>query len=347
MLIKSLVAIGLGMIVSFPLAPGILTVLERPLIRFGDDLSRMAVSAAAVSNLRASGEFAGLANRLAALEQQVAELRGATPAPAVGGAQAEPAPDSSLAPLPAPETKQPQARPSAQEIAARYFISTGPAEPFILLLKLSGWAGVIFSFPFVLYFIAEFVFPGLTAKEKRILMPVASSGFLLFLVGLCFCYFLTLPQAMRVMLGVHRMMGVGVAWKLPDYIKFVTQLLLAFGVAFEMPMVILALVKLGLVSSAALRARRRHVIVGIFVVAMFLTPPDVYTQVMLAIPMCVLYEICILVARVIEKRAAAEEEDEGEDDEQGPKKPASGAAPPELTAGSEGTGDPAPPAASA
>lgn len=296
MMIKSLAAAVIGMLIAFPLGTKMLYLLQRPLLAEGQRLQAMMLVRPQTGTTGGQITLAELDTRLKEVETKL-EIE-----PIVEPTQVE-------------EEKPVEEMALPADWLSRFFISTGPAEPFILWLKLSGWVGIILALPFIIFFIAEFVFPGLTDKERKMLMPSATAGLLLFLVGLSFCYFFVLPKALQIMIGIHGMMGMSVAWKLPEYIVFVTRLLLAFGVAFEMPLIVLALVKLGLVTSTTLREVRRHVIVGIFILAMILTPPDVFTQTMLAIPMVVLYEICIVLAVIIEKREKAYWDDEEPDSE--------------------------------
>jgi len=303
MMIKSLAAAVIGMLIAFPLGTKMLYLLQRPLLAEGQRLQAMMLVRPQAETTDAQSPditLSALDKRLKEVETKL-EIE-----PVVQPASVEDEKPAEEMALPA-------------DWLSRFFISTGPAEPFILWLKLSGWVGIILALPFIIFFIAEFVFPGLTDKERKLLMPSATAGLLLFLVGLSFCYFFVLPKALEIMIGIHGMMGMSVAWKLPEYIVFVTRLLLAFGVAFEMPLIVLALVKLGLVTSTTLREVRRHVIVGIFILAMILTPPDVFTQIMLAIPMVILYEICIMLAVVIEKREKAYWADEESDSDSEPK----------------------------
>jgi len=114
-------------------------------------------------------------------------------------------------------------------------------------------------------------------------------------------YFLTLPVALKVMIGLNAWMGVRPEWTVTSYVSFALQLLLAFGLVFELPILLLVLGRLGVVTSAQLREKRRHAIVGLFVVAMLLTPPDVFSQLVMAVPLVVLYEVCIWLIRATER----------------------------------------------
>lgn len=174
---------------------------------------------------------------------------------------------------------------------------------FSIALKIVFWSGLILSAPFLLFFIGSFVFPGLTARERRMARAAVAAGACLFIFGVGMGYFITLPIALRIFFGIHAWLGIQAEWTAPSYVAFSMQLLLLFGLAFEVPVVIAALGYCGVVSAADLAAKRRHAIVGILVLAMVLTPgPDVVSQLLMAIPMYVLYEACVLAIRFFERR---------------------------------------------
>jgi len=187
-------------------------------------------------------------------------------------------------------------------------MTTQVTAAFTSALKIAMWGGVIISFPLLTFFIGQFVFPGLKAIEKKIIYR--SSGFIvaLFAVGVCLGYFVTLPVALKVMMWWNKWMHVKAQWILPSYLAFCTQLILAFGLVFQMPVVIFVLGKMGIVNSKQLREKRRHTVVILLVVAMLLTPPDVFTQLIMAIPLYFLYEVSILLLRGVERRRMEEEQ---------------------------------------
>lgn len=165
---------------------------------------------------------------------------------------------------------------------------------FVLAMKIIFWTGLLFSAPFILICIARFIFPGLKAKERRGVRVGLWSTVLLFAAGVLVCYYTTLPVAINMMFSVNEWLGIQVPWvETGDYISFVIKLLIAFGAAFEVPVVIMTLGSMGIVSSQLLRQYRRHAIVVIFIAAMILTPPDVFTQLLMAVPMVLLYEFCV------------------------------------------------------
>ncbi len=170
-----------------------------------------------------------------------------------------------------------------------------------ITLKVVFWAGLLLATPGIVIAIADFVFPGLTAKEKRIVRRSGVLAGVLFAAGVAMGYFVTLPVALGVMLKINKWIGVDPKLvELVDYVGFVLKLLIAFGLAFELPVVVLALGYMGIISSRQLRDKRPVVIVALLVLAMLLTPPDPMTQLLMAVPMAVLYEVCIWLIRAKE-----------------------------------------------
>ena len=172
-----------------------------------------------------------------------------------------------------------------------------PTEGFMLSMKLSFVAGIVVSFPLLLMYILQFVLPGLHSNEKRVLWPAMVVGFGLFLSGSTFAYFLVLPRTLLFFYQWSGDMGISNDWRIGEYISFATQFTLLFGVAFELPVVVMVFVKLGLLGYETMSKTRSYAIVAIFVAAAVLTPtPDIPTQCVMAAPMVVLYEICIWLA---------------------------------------------------
>ena len=178
------------------------------------------------------------------------------------------------------------------------------ATPFLVPIKLAFFTALVVMMPVVLYQIWAFVAPGLYRNEQRLARPLLVSATLLFYLGCAFAYFLVLPAVFTFLIAVAPE-GVAIATDLSHYLDFVLAIFLAFGLCFEIPVAIVILVALGVVTPDALVKNRRYVIVGAFVVAAVLTPPDVASQLMLAIPMCGLYEIGVLVARALARRQIA------------------------------------------
>jgi sec-independent protein translocase protein TatC len=174
---------------------------------------------------------------------------------------------------------------------------------FTLAMLLALYAGVVLACPFLLWFLAEFVLPALTPKEKKMMWPVFASGVGLFLAGVTLAYCAVIPAGLRFFLEYNKYLGIRSQWTIENYVSFVSHMCLAFGICFELPLVVLALAKLGIVSAKFLREKRPYVIVLIFIIAAVITPTtDMVNQSLLAIPMCLLYEACIWIAWWMERR---------------------------------------------
>jgi sec-independent protein translocase protein TatC len=184
-------------------------------------------------------------------------------------------------------------------------IATEVASPFLTPLKLAFFVALFVAIPFVLYQLWAFVAPGLYRHEKRLAVPILVSSVILFYIGCAFAYFLVLPAVFTFMTGVAPA-GVAVTPDIGRYLDFVLMLFLAFGLCFEVPVVLVILVALGMVTPAQLAGSRRYAIVGAFAVAAVLTPPDPMSQIGLALPAIILYEISIYMARLVERKRAAE-----------------------------------------
>ncbi|MGH8456211.1 MAG: twin-arginine translocase subunit TatC [Stenotrophobium sp.] len=193
-------------------------------------------------------------------------------------------------------------------------IATEVASPFLAPIKLAGILAVAAAMPWVLYQVWAFVAPGLYKSEKRLVLPLLVSSTLLFYAGIAFAYFLVLPNVFRFLVGIAPQ-GVAVMTDINKYLDFVFTLFLAFGLAFETPVAIVLLVRTGFVTPAQLAARRDYVIVGIFIGAAIFAPPDVLSQILLAVPAYLLYEIGIAVARWMvpgAKEVEAQQKETGE-----------------------------------
>ncbi len=176
---------------------------------------------------------------------------------------------------------------------------------FSLFMTTMLWGGTILALPALLYFVFRFVFPGLKRHERNLILFTLGAGVFLFLGGVWLCFSFTLRLALDALMAINAWMNVPVTiLQAEAYIGFVLKVLLAFGLAFQFPMVLLALGWLGIVSAEGLRRRRGVAIVAIFVVAMFLTPPDPLSQIVMAVPMCLLYEATIWLVRLRERVAA-------------------------------------------
>jgi sec-independent protein translocase protein TatC len=157
----------------------------------------------------------------------------------------------------------------------------------------------------LLYFLAQFVLPALTAVEKRFLFPAIIGSFGLFLLGVCVCYFWLLPRTILFFFRDTQSLGWAPTWTVQQYYSFVTKFVLGFGLAFELPVVVLALVYFGLITYKFMARTRPYAVVLIFILAAIIAPtPDFLTLVAMALPMVLLYESCIWIAWVMERRAA-------------------------------------------
>lgn len=193
-------------------------------------------------------------------------------------------------------------------------IATEVASPFFAPLKLAGILAVALSMPWTLYQIWAFVAPGLYKSERRLVAPLLASSTLLFYAGMAMAYFLVLPTVFKFLISVAPE-GVAVMTDINKYLNFVLAIFLAFGLAFETPVAIVLLVRTGFTTPAKLREIRGYVLVGCFVVAAVLTPPDVVSQFLLAVPTYILYEIGIIASQWLTPAVAQVEEQQRIEDQ--------------------------------
>lgn len=182
-------------------------------------------------------------------------------------------------------------------------IATGVTTPFFVPMKVAMMAAFLISLPHTLYQVWAFIAPGLYAHEKKFMIPVIIISSLLFLAGMAFAYFLVFPVVFGFIVGTAPV-GVAVMTDIGNYLDFVITLFFAFGLAFEVPIAVVMAVRFGWVSIAKLREWRGYVIVAAFVIGAVFTPPDIISQFMLAVPMWLLYELGIVVARFTDKPQA-------------------------------------------
>lgn len=183
------------------------------------------------------------------------------------------------------------------------FIYTGLAEAFFSKLLLSAKAAFIFMIPLIAYHIYQFIAPGLYKHEKKFLIWSVIASPSLFYIGLLFVYNFVMPKAFLFFVSFQENLSeysVTLQAKISEYISLVSSLILAFGIAFQLPIILLVLVSLSMISVETLRKKRRYSIVLIFIIAGIITPPDVLSQLLLAFPLMALYEITIIIAKRIE-----------------------------------------------
>ena len=192
-----------------------------------------------------------------------------------------------------------------------------PVEGFMSVIKICLYAALIGSFPILLYFIGEFIIPGLNKKEKKLILPVVFASFILFSIGVLFAYFVVIPRALEFFDTFNTGVGIETDLRFKYTVSFITMLCLVFGLCFELPVVVLTLVKLDLLNSKMMRATRSYAIVAMFILAAVITPtPDIFTMSLLAGPMILLYEFCIWMAWYMEWKEAKKEAQEKERDRQ-------------------------------
>ncbi|MDW7551188.1 twin-arginine translocase subunit TatC [Pseudoalteromonas sp. SCSIO 43201] len=188
-------------------------------------------------------------------------------------------------------------------------IATDVTAPFFAPFKLTLFVSLFAAVPFILHQIWGFIAPGLYQHEKRMLIPILLSSVLLFYGGIAFCYFVVMP----IILGFFTSVGPEMMTLSPDissYLGFILKLFFAFGIAFEIPVAIMLICWSGMTTTTSLKAKRPYVVVGAFVIAMFLTPPDVLSQTLLALPMLLLFEVGLILARFYSTKPQQQESEE-------------------------------------
>jgi sec-independent protein translocase protein TatC len=187
-------------------------------------------------------------------------------------------------------------------------IATSVISPFLVPLKILLMAGFLLALPVVLYQVWAFVAPGLYAHEKRLVLPLVMSSTLLFFIGVAFCYYFVFGQVFQFIQSFAPK-SITAAPDIEAYLSFVLTMFIAFGLAFEVPIVVIVLARLGVVTIEKLKAFRSYFIVLAFIIAAIVTPPDVVSQLALAIPMVILYEIGIWAAQIFIKHTKAPSEE--------------------------------------
>lgn len=190
-----------------------------------------------------------------------------------------------------------------------HMIVTDVTGSFFVPMKVTLLAAFLIALPWVLYQIWRFVAPGLYTHEKRMIMPLVVSTYVLFLCGVAFAYFLVFPTVFKVMAHYNAPLGAEMSTDIDKYLSFAMNTFLAFGITFEVPVVVMVLVRFGIVSLEKLRQARPYVVVGAFVIAAVVTPPDVMSQLLLAVPLWLLYELGLILAAIFIRNTTAPEND--------------------------------------
>jgi sec-independent protein translocase protein TatC len=191
-------------------------------------------------------------------------------------------------------------------------IYTSLIEPFFTQVKIAAFGALCITFPLIAAQIYKFMAPGLYKNERAAFMPFLIATPIMFAIGATFLYFVLLPLALHFFVGYQQYANIELMPKIGEYIDLVMKLVFAFGLCFELPVILTLLAKVGIVSSEMLREKRRYAIIIVTVIAAVFTPPDAISMLSLAIPMIGLYEISILLAKAMEKKRAASDEAEAE-----------------------------------
>ena len=186
-------------------------------------------------------------------------------------------------------------------------IATSVISPFMVPLKILLMAAFLLALPFVLWQVWGFIAPGLYSHEKKLVLPLVVSSTLLFLIGVAFCYFFVFGQVFAFIQSFAPK-SITAAPDIEAYLSFVMTMFIAFGLSFEVPIVVIVLARMGIVSVEKLKSSRGYFIVAAFIIAAIVTPPDVVSQLALAVPMCLLYEVGIWAAQIFIKHTKAPEE---------------------------------------
>lgn len=194
--------------------------------------------------------------------------------------------------------------PLLQTFPDNSLIGTGPADAFIVKLKIALASGFLLSLPYSFLEVWKFISPGLLDKEKKYALPFVFFSSFFFICGVSFCFVFVLPIAFEFFAAEFTSIGVQPTIRIGEYLSFVLKLLLVFGLVFEMPVVSFFLARLGILKASFLIEKANYAIVIIFIVAAIVTPPDVVTQTLLAIPLMILYGLCIFIAKTFGKSPA-------------------------------------------
>ncbi|NDE11996.1 MAG: twin-arginine translocase subunit TatC, partial [Chitinophagia bacterium] len=209
----------------------------------------------------------------------------------------------------APDIFQLLARPLLDVLPkGAHMIVTDVTGSFFVPIKVTLMAAFVLALPVVIYQVWAFVAPGLYQHEKKLVIPLVVSTYTLFLIGMAFAYLLVFPTVFSFMVSYNEPLGADMSTDIDKYLSFAMTTFLAFGFTFEVPVVVVVLVRLRMVKLEKLKEIRPYITVGAFVVAAVVTPPDVLSQLLLAIPLCVLYELGLLIARFYQPKEEGVEE---------------------------------------
>jgi len=190
------------------------------------------------------------------------------------------------------------AQPLLQALpAGGKMIVTDVTGSFFVPMKVTMLVAFVIALPVVMYQLWAFVAPGLYMHERKLILPLVVSSYALFIIGMAFAYFLVFPTVFKFMASYNAPLGAEMSTDIDNYLSFAMTTFLAFGITFEVPVVVVVLVRMGIVPLTKLKEIRPYVIVGAFVVAAIVTPPDVLSQLLLAVPMVLLYEVGLIAAR--------------------------------------------------
>jgi sec-independent protein translocase protein TatC len=188
-------------------------------------------------------------------------------------------------------------------------IVTDVTGSFFVPMKVTMLVAFLIALPVVMYQLWAFIAPGLYLHERKLILPLVISSYSLFIIGMAFAYFLVFPTVFKFMASYNAPLGAEMSTDIDNYLSFAMTTFLAFGITFEVPVVVVVLVRMGMVSLAKLKEIRPYVIVGAFVISAVVTPPDVLSQLLLAVPMTLLYELGLLVARLYVPKPSEDDQD--------------------------------------
>lgn len=180
--------------------------------------------------------------------------------------------------------------------------SLNVTDSFVLAMTLSFYGGVLLAMPAILYYIADFILPALKTNERKTILPSFVFGTLLFIAGVAICYYAMIPQTLKAFIKYSAWLDIKPQWTVSSYVSFVTQFMLSAGLIFEVPLVILILVRLGVVSASTVAKSRKIMIAVAVILAAILSPPDPLSMVVMAIPLIMMSEVTVWLAKLVEKR---------------------------------------------